>query len=115
MRSLTATLQNRFDIVSWDPRGVERSAPVHCSDPNAKPAPSSGGDGGGSVLDPAPTDDAGKKALADAYRAAGEECLKWSGDLLADVGTDATVSDLERIRIVLGEDKLRVGGVDLYP
>ena len=107
LRSLTATLQNRFDIVTWDPRGVERSAPVHCSDPNAKPAPSSGGDGGGgSVLDPAPTDDAGKKALADAYRAGGEACLKWSGDLLRDVGTDATVEDLERIRIALGEDKL---------
>jgi len=106
LRSLTATLQNRFDIVSWDPRGVGRSAPVHCSDPNAKPAPSSGGDGGGSVLDPAPTDDAGKQALADAYRAGGEECLKWSGDLLRDVGTDAGVEDLERIRIALGEDKL---------
>ena len=106
LRSLTATLQNRFDIVSWDPRGVERSAPVHCSDPNAKPAPSSGGDGGGSVLDPAPTDEAGKKALADAYRAGGQECLKWSGDLLGDVGTDATVEDLERIRLALGEDKL---------
>ncbi|HEY4409276.1 MAG TPA: alpha/beta hydrolase [Acidimicrobiia bacterium] len=107
LNSLTATLQNRFDIVSWDPRGVERSAPVHCSDPKAKPAPSSGGgDGGGSVLDPAPTDEAGKKALADAYRAAGQECLKWSGDLLGDVGTDAAAEDLERIRIALGEDKL---------
>src|SRR5207247_509349 len=35
LRSLTATLQNRFDIVSWDPRGVERGAPVHCSAPTA--------------------------------------------------------------------------------
>ncbi|HEV7535634.1 MAG TPA: alpha/beta hydrolase [Acidimicrobiia bacterium] len=100
------SVRDRFDIVSWDPRGVERSAPVHCSDPKAKPAPSSGGDGGGSVLDPAPTDDAGKKALADAYRAGGQECLKWSGDLLGDVGTDATAEDLERIRLALGEDKL---------
>ena len=106
LRSLTATLQDRFDIVTWDPRGVERSAPVHCSDPNARPAPSGGGDGGGSVLDPAPTDEAGKKALADAYRAAGQECLKWSGDLLGDVGTNATVEDLERIRVALGEDRL---------
>jgi len=104
LRSLTATLQNRFDIVSWDPRGVERSAPVHCSDPKAKP--SSGGDDSGPPLDPAPTDDAGRKALADAYRAGGEACLQWSGDLLRHVGTDSTVEDLERIRIALGEDKL---------
>ena len=108
LRSLTATLQNRFDIVSWDPRGVERSAPVHCSDPKATAGTAGGGGGGdsGPRLDPAPTTDAGAKALADAYRAAGQACLQWSGDLLRHVGTDATVEDLERIRVALGEDKL---------
>ncbi len=106
LRSLTATLQNRFDIVSWDPRGVERSAPVHCSDPKAT-AGGGGGDGGGAPpLDPAPTDDAGRRALADAYRAGGEACLRYSGDLLRHVGTDSTAEDLERIRLALGEDKL---------
>ena len=103
LRSLTATLQNRFDIVTWDPRGVERSAPVHCSDPKAKPG--AGGDSG-SVLDPAPTNDADRQALAAAYRATGEACLRYSGDLLRFVGTDSTAEDLERIRIALGEDKL---------
>jgi pimeloyl-ACP methyl ester carboxylesterase len=107
LRSLTATLQNRFDIVSWDPRGVERSAPVHCSDPKAS---SGGGGGGGSTLDPAPTNEADQKALADAYRAGGEACLRYSGDLLRHVGTDATAEDLERIRIALGEDKLTFVG-----
>ena len=38
LRTLTAGIQNRFDIVSWDPRGIERSAPVRCSDPKARPA-----------------------------------------------------------------------------
>ena len=102
LRSLTAALQNRFDIVSWDPRGIQRSAPVRCSDPNAK----SGGGGGGSTLDPAPTNPEDQQALADAYRAAGEACLRWSGDLLRHVGTDSTAEDLERIRIALGEEKL---------
>jgi pimeloyl-ACP methyl ester carboxylesterase len=109
LRSLTATLQNRFDIVSWDPRGVERSAPVHCSDPKASSGTAGGAGGAGDSgppLDPAPTTDAGRKALTDAYRAAGQACLQWSGDLLRHVGTDATVEDLERIRIALGEDKL---------
>jgi len=105
LRSLTVTLQNRFDIVSWDPRGVERSAPVHCSDPNAKATGGGGGDSG-STLDPAPTNDADRQALADAYRAGGEACLRWSGDLLRHVGTDASVEDMERIRIALGEDRL---------
>ena len=40
------------------------------------------------------------------YRAGGEACLQYSGDLLRHVGTDATAEDLERIRIALGEDKL---------
>src|SRR5205807_7619115 len=93
LRSLTATLQNRFDIVSWDPRGVERSAPVHCSDPKA-PAGGARTVGGGDrapPLDPAPTTDVGRKALPDAYRAAGQACLQWSADLLGHVGTDAAV------------------------
>ena len=106
LRSLTATLQNRFDIVSWDPRGIQRSTPVHCSDPNAKPSSGGGGDGGGSTIDPAPTRPEDQQTLADAYKAAGEACLKWSGDLLRFVGTDSTVQDLERIRIALGEEKL---------
>ena len=105
LRSLTPTLQNRFDIVSWDPRGVQRSAPVHCSDPNAK---ASGGGGGtsGSTIDPAPTRPEDQQTLADAYRAVGEACLRWSGDLLRHVGTNSTVEDLERIRIALGETQL---------
>jgi pimeloyl-ACP methyl ester carboxylesterase len=105
LRSLTATLQNRFDIVSWDPRGVQRSAPVRCSDPNAKGG-GGGGDGGGSTIDPAPTRPEEQQILADAYKAAGEACLRWSGDLLRHVGTDSTVEDLERIRIALGEEKV---------
>jgi pimeloyl-ACP methyl ester carboxylesterase len=110
LRSLTATLQNRFDIVSWDPRGIQRSAPVRCSDPNAKPAAGGGGDDGGSTIDPAPTKPEDQQTLADAYRAAGEACLRWSGDLLRYVGTNSTVEDLERIRIALGEDKLTFMG-----
>jgi pimeloyl-ACP methyl ester carboxylesterase len=105
LNSLTATLQNRFDVVSWDPRGVQRSAPVHCSDPNAKPQSGGGGDGG-APIDPAPTKPEDQQTLADAYKAGGEACLHWSGELLRHVGTNSTVEDVERIRVALGEDKL---------
>ena len=103
LKTLTAAIQNRFDIVSWDPRGIQRSAPVRCSDPNAKP---SGGGGGGSTIDPAPTRPEDQQTLADAYKAVGEACLRWTGDLLRHVGTDSTAEDMERIRIALGEEKL---------
>jgi pimeloyl-ACP methyl ester carboxylesterase len=102
LRALTTTIQNRFDVVSWDPRGIGRSAPVRCSDPKATPS----GGGGGSTLDPAPMNDADRQALADAYRAAGEACLRHSGELLRHVGTNSTAEDVERIRIALGEEKL---------
>lgn len=105
LRSLTATLQNRFDIVSWDPRGIQRSAPVRCSDPSAKPS-GGGGGGGGSTIDPAPTKPEDQQTLADAYTAVGDACLRWSGELLRHVGTDSTAEDMERIRIALGEEKL---------
>jgi pimeloyl-ACP methyl ester carboxylesterase len=103
LRALTTTIQNRFDIVSWDPRGIGRSAPVRCSDAKAQPG---GGGGGGSTLDPAPMNDADRQALADAYRAAGEACLRHSGELLRHVGTNSTAEDVERIRIALGEEQL---------
>jgi pimeloyl-ACP methyl ester carboxylesterase len=85
---------------------VERSAPVHCSDPKVATGGSATGGDGGSPLDPAPTNPDDEKALADAYRAAGDACLRYSGDLLRHVGTDSTVEDLDRIRLALGEDKL---------
>lgn len=102
LRALTTTIQNRFDIVSWDPRGIGRSAPVRCSDPKAAPS----GGGGGSTLDPAPMNDADRQALADAYRAGGEACLRYSGELLRHVGTNSTAEDVEGIRIALGEERL---------
>ena len=101
---LTAGLQNRFDIVSWDPRGHPAQRPRPLLRPQRQAG--GGGGGGGSTIDPAPTRPEDQQALADAYRAGGEACLRWSGELLRHVGTDSTAEDLERIRIALGEEKL---------
>jgi pimeloyl-ACP methyl ester carboxylesterase len=105
LRVLTPTIQARFDIVSFDPRGVGRSRPIRC-----RPAGAARSSGGGAPLDPAPTTDAGRQALLDAYRAYAEACARHSADLVGRIGTDSTAEDLERIRVALGEERLTFKG-----
>ena len=104
LRTLTAALQNRFDIVSWDPRGIAAQRPRPLLRPQ-RPARAAAAAAGPRSTRP-DHERADQQALADAYRAAGEACLRWSGDLLRHVGTNSTAEDLERIRIALGEEKL---------
>ncbi len=106
LRSLTPTLQARFDIVSFDPRGIGRSAPVRC---RSGPAPPSSG-GGGPSPDPVPRTEEARQALIEGFRAYAAACAQHSGDLLARVGTDSTAEDLERIRVALGEERLTFVG-----
>jgi len=103
LESLTSALQNRFDIVSWDPRGIGRSAPVRCRE--AGGGESSSGDSGPPV-DPMPTNDADRQRLADGYRAYADLCAQRHGDYLRFVGTSSTAEDLERIRAALGDERL---------
>jgi pimeloyl-ACP methyl ester carboxylesterase len=97
LRILTSGLQRRFDIVSFDPRGVARSAPVHCGGSSATPAP---------LPDPVPPDDAGAQRLVQESRDYAADCNKASGTVLPFVGTVDVARDLDRIRIALGDSAL---------
>jgi len=113
-------LQERFDIVGFDPRGVGRSSAVSC-------------------LEPAEMDDylygitPGERGsdewIADrreASAAFGAACADSTGDLLANVDTKSAARDLDLLRAVLGDEKLNYLGysygtflgatyADLYP
>jgi pimeloyl-ACP methyl ester carboxylesterase len=94
-------INRRFDIVSWDPRGVGGTAPLHC------------GSGFSDTLlstDLAPRDADGRDALEAALAADVASCVEGDTSLLAHIGTDAAVGDLEAIRQALGGDPITYVG-----
>lgn len=97
---VTASIGMRYDLVSWDPRGVGRSAGLGC------------GESVGHFLsqDPEPDDDREVTALESAAEAVSSECSRSDGALLANMRTEDTARDLEAIRAALGEDKLNYLG-----
>jgi pimeloyl-ACP methyl ester carboxylesterase len=95
-----AGIEQRFDLVGFDPRGVGESAPVHCGLP---------------VFDPAvsqfPTDEAGFRRLVAHNRALGASCRAATGPLLSHVDTTSAARDIEAIRAALGEGGLNFLGL----
>lgn len=98
---LPEELLNRFDIVGWDPRGTGLSAPVECGD--ELDYLFSG--------DTAPETEAEWADLESVSRRFATACGEGSGDeLLTNIATVDTVTDMERIRAALGEDQLNFLG-----
>ncbi|MFF7641205.1 alpha/beta fold hydrolase [Streptomyces canus] len=91
-------LRERYDLVSWDPRGVGDSERVRCrSDKETQTA---------EAVDPTPDTPAEERAyLRDATDFA-RGCEKDAGGLLAHVSTTDTSRDIDLMRQVLGDGKL---------
>jgi len=115
---LTPELLDRFDIVSFDPRGVERSDPVECGPPSSSPSttttpstaspssPTTTTTVAGPLPDPVPATAAAQQAVRAGDKAYAEACVKYSGRILPFVGTVDAARDLDRIRAALGDAKL---------
>ncbi|PJJ00558.1 pimeloyl-ACP methyl ester carboxylesterase [Streptomyces sp. 2333.5] len=91
--SAFARLGQRYDIVSFDPRGTGHTDPVSC----------------GSKLSPPPTTGE-DNSLAAKEKRINEACGRYSGGLLPWVGTPNVARDMDVLRAAVHDDKLNYLG-----
>jgi pimeloyl-ACP methyl ester carboxylesterase len=90
-------LAARFDVVSFDPRGVGRSHPVECDAAVV------------SRLDrPTPTDQAQFDDLLKAQEAVGADCRRRTGSLFDHLDSTNAAHDVDLLRVALGESSLNL-------
>jgi pimeloyl-ACP methyl ester carboxylesterase len=94
--SLPDEIQDRFDLVGFDPRGVGRSRGVDCTDDLDTFY----------ALDWTPDTEAGRTALEAGVRDIVDACVQSDGDILPFLGTDRVARDMDLIRAALGDEKL---------
>ncbi|MFI6370230.1 alpha/beta hydrolase [Streptomyces sp. NPDC050546] len=98
-----ANAAKAYDFVGFDPRGVGKSTPISCVDPQEfVKAPK---------MDPVPDSEADKLAQRKLAREYAEGCQDRSGAMLPHMTTPNTARDLDVIRAALGEKKLNFLGV----
>jgi pimeloyl-ACP methyl ester carboxylesterase len=97
--ALDALGQGRFDVVSWDPRGSGRSAPVSCfKNPAARARFWAG--------QPVPTTRRDERRYLAKTVAFTRRCRARNGALLAHITTAETVRDLDHLRRLVGDRRL---------
>jgi pimeloyl-ACP methyl ester carboxylesterase len=100
---LYGTLRDRYDLVSFDPRGVAASEGVRCrSDKQLQAAES---------VDLTPDTPAEKKAYFKEAADFGAGCARAAGPLLSHLSTADTARDMDLLRQVLGDSRLYYFGI----
>ncbi|MFD8499194.1 alpha/beta fold hydrolase [Amycolatopsis sp. NPDC059657] len=98
-------LKARFDLVSWDPRGIARSAGVRCFPTEAEQQAFY------AARPEMPGDPSGEAAFyADAKQLAAH-CQTQAGEILKHASTANTARDLELLRRAVGDPKLTYHGI----
>ncbi|WP_285564590.1 alpha/beta hydrolase [Streptomyces sp. RTGN2] len=96
-------LRTRYDLVSFDPRGVGDSDGVECESDKQLDARYEG--------DGTPDDAAEEKAFTEDTKTYAAACEKNSGKELPFVGTTNAARDMDLMRQVLGDDRLYYFGI----
>ena len=99
-----ADVQDRFDIVGFDPRGVGESTPVRCFADTAEQQAFFG------QLPPFPVTAAEITQATDAAGELGQRCRTRNGDLLDHVSTADVARDLDLLRRAVGDEQLTFAG-----
>ncbi|GAB3083107.1 alpha/beta hydrolase [Micromonospora schwarzwaldensis] len=94
-----STLQSRFDIVSFDPRGSHDSHPVQCDDALVAAAPN-----------PVLKSQADFDAMLAYNRRLWADCRQRTGDLWDHADMLSNIRDLDALRAALGERQLTFHG-----
>ncbi|MGW7330511.1 alpha/beta hydrolase [Streptomyces sp. NPDC054840] len=97
-----APVRAQYDMVSFDPRGVERSSPVECLSGPAMDKYTQ--------VDQTPDDPAERAGLVAAFKEFAEACRTKSGRVLPHVSTVDAARDMDLLRAVLGDEKLHYVG-----
>jgi len=92
-------LASRFDVVSFDPRGTNRSNPVVCDADLVANAPDANPEGGATFA-----------SIAAYSRALGESCRAHTGSLVDHVDSVSVARDVDAIRSALGVSQLSLYG-----
>ncbi|MFD7686117.1 alpha/beta hydrolase [Streptomyces sp. NPDC059781] len=104
--SFPQEVRERFDIVSWDPRGVGNSTAVNCF---ASPEEAAAWDAGKPEGFPVGAKE--RAVYTAAYRDLGRRCERRDPELLRHVSTADTARDLDRLRQAVGDPQLTYLGI----
>ncbi|MEV8555007.1 alpha/beta hydrolase [Streptomyces sp. NPDC051917] len=96
-------LRERYDVVSWDPRGVGASEGVRCRGDRQIEA--------AETVDGTPDTAQEEKAFLQDAADFGKGCQKAAGKLLAHVSTTDTARDMDLMRQVLGDPRMHYFGI----
>ncbi|MFM8444147.1 MAG: alpha/beta hydrolase [Methylococcus sp.] len=100
-------LRQRFDLVSWDPRGIGDSTAVQCFDSESARAKFFGD----LPIKAFPIGRDETTLWLERFMALAEPCRQYNGDLLDHVSTADTARDLELLRRATGDERLNYLGV----
>ena len=100
-----AAVRARFDLVSWDPRGVGRSTAVQCF-----PSEEAEGRFFAGIPDGFPVGRSEQRAWIRSFARFGRRCGRRNGRLLEHVSTADTARDLDLLRRAVGDRRLNYLG-----